>query len=241
MKVVNRELATEKDGIPGYIAHPKRDGRGPGLLIVHHHYGITGHLKSFACNLAELGYTTVVPDLYGLLGCPAPYHAHTGSEVQARTTDAQFVEVIHRGWSYLCGRSDIDPGHAGVIGFCMGGRIAIHFVSAEPSVKAFVGYYPSVRDEQPSELRPRHPCDAARGFKSPSLIYYGGEDRVAPIHIQERLWKSLIENGQRLEWHFLPHAGHGFALADGDCYDPHLASLVWPLTADFLARELENQ
>lgn len=240
MDIVNRDLTVEKDGISGYIAQPARGGRGPGLLLVHHHYGVTGHLKSFACNLAQAGYAAIIPDLYGLLGQPKPYHAHTGSEVQAKTTDAQFVQVIDQGWRYLSGRSDVDPSLAGVVGFCMGGRIGIHFVAATPSVRAFIGYYPSVRDEQPSQRRPRHPCEAVRGFKCPSLIYYGGQDHVAPVHIQERLWKNLIENGQQLEWHFFPHAGHGFALADGDCYDPNLAGLVWPLTVNFLARTLQK-
>ncbi len=240
MNIVNRDLTVEKDGIPGYVAHPVGGGRGPGILIVHHHFGLTGHLKSFACNLAQLGYVTVIPDLYKLLGAPEPFNVHTGSEVQAKTTDAKFVEVIDRGWRCLLGRGDVDPARVGVAGFCMGGRIGIHFVAATPAVRAFIGYYPSVRDEQPSERRPRHSCDVAREIKCPSLVYYGAKDRVAPVHIQERLWKGFIENGQRLEWHFFPHAGHGFALGDGDCYDPNLASLVWPLTSDFLARELRQ-
>ena len=29
-------------------------------------------------------------------------------------------------------------------------------------------------------------------------------------------------------------------LRDQDAYDPNLASLTWPLTVDFLARELDN-
>ncbi len=240
MNILNRDLTAQKDGIPGYIAHPVSDGSHPGLLIVHHHYGLTGHLKSFACSLGQLGYTTVIPDLYRLLAHPEPYHVGTGSEVQAKTTDAQFVQVIGQGWRYLLGRSDVEAARVGVIGFCMGGRIGIHFAAATPSVRAFVGYYPSVRDEQPSERRPRHPCDAAREFRCPSLIYYGARDNVASPKVQERLWKSLMESGQPLEWHFFPHAGHGFALADGEGYDPNLASLVWPLTADFLARELQR-
>ena len=67
MKIICRDLSVE-DGIPGYIAHPDRKETGPGLMIVHHHYGVTGHLKSVVCNFAKLGYTTVVPDLYKLLG-----------------------------------------------------------------------------------------------------------------------------------------------------------------------------
>ena len=34
---------------------------------------------------------------------------------------------------------------------------------------------------------------------------------------------SFQANGQPLDWHFFHRAGHGFAMADGDCYDPALA------------------
>jgi carboxymethylenebutenolidase len=95
-----------------------------------------------------------------------------------------------------------------------------------------------VRDEPPSRLRPRHPNDAVRDFKCPSLIFFGGNDHVASIPVQERLWSSFQANGQPLEWHFFPHAGHGFALGDGDCYDPQLTESAWGLASNFLTREL---
>jgi carboxymethylenebutenolidase len=235
MKIVARELSQENDAMPGYLAHPDRGQPGPGLLIVHHHYGVTGHLKATACNFAKLGYTTVVPDLYKLLGFADGVH-----EAQKKTTDGQFVEVIQRGWNYLTRRSDVDESQCAVVGYCMGGRIAIHFVAATPSVRAFVGYYPSVREEGPSHLRPRHPNEAVRDFQCPSIIFFGGKDHVASLAAQEALWKRFQENGHGVEWHYFPQAGHGFALGDGDCYDPRLAELAWPLAADFLARELGN-
>ncbi|HWO42967.1 MAG TPA: dienelactone hydrolase family protein [Candidatus Eisenbacteria bacterium] len=236
MRISNRELSKEKDGIPGYLAHPQRKEPGPGVLIVHHHYGVTGHMKAIVCNFAKLGYTTVVPDLYKLLGAPDGVH-----DAQKNTTDGQFVEIIDQGWRYLASRADVDAKRCAVVGYCMGGRIGIHFVAATPSVRAFVGYYPSVRDEGPAPLRPRHPNEAVRDFKCPSMILFGGQDHVASIPVQERLWSSLQANGQPLQWHFFPYAGHGFALGDGDCYDPRLAELAWGLVADFLDRELGEQ
>jgi len=235
VKIIGRDLSPEKDGIAAYIAYPERPDSNPGLLIVHHHYGVTGHLKAVACDFAKLGYTTVVPDLYNLLGFTDGLH-----EAQKKTTDGQFVEIINRGWRYLTDRKDVDNKRCAVIGFCMGGRLAIHFVAATPTVRGFVGYYPSVRDEGPSRLRPRHPNEAVHDFKCPSIILFGGKDHVASVPVQQRLWKSFLENGQQVEWHFFPHAGHGFALGDGDCYDPRLAELAWPLVADFLARELDH-
>ena len=68
MKIMNRDLSPEKDGLPGYLAYPARKEGGPAVMIVHHHYGVTGHMKATVCKFAELGYTTIVPDLYKMLG-----------------------------------------------------------------------------------------------------------------------------------------------------------------------------
>jgi carboxymethylenebutenolidase len=193
MKILCRDLNADKDGIPGYIAHPERKEPGPGILIIHHHYGVTGHLKSVTC------------------------------------------------WRYLTRRNDVAPKRCAVVGYCMGGRIGIHFVAATPGVRSFVGYYPSVRDEGPSQLRPRHPNDAVRDFKCPSLIFFGGNDHVASVAVQDRLKTSFHANGQSLDWHFFQHAGHGFALGDGDCYDPRLAGVAWTITSEFLERELGTE
>jgi len=236
MQMINRDLTSDKDGIPGYIAHPNRKEPGPAVLIVHHHFGVTGHMKANVCNFAKLGYTTIVPDLYKILGIADGVH-----EGQKKITDSQFIEAINRSWRYLTERSDVDDKRCAVVGYCMGGRVGIHFVAATPSVRAFVGYYPSVRDEGPSPLRPRHPNDAAGDIKCPSQIFFGALDRVAPVAVQQRLMASFQANGQPVDWHFFHRAGHGFALADGESYDPKLAELSWELVSDFLGRELDTR
>ena len=233
MQLINRDLTTDKDGIPGYIAHPNRKEPGPGVLIVHHHYGVTGHMKANVCNCAKLGYTTIVADLYKILGIADGVH-----EGQKTITDGQYVEAINQSWRYLTARHDVDAKRCAVVGYCMGGRVGIHFVAVTPTVRAFVGYYPSVRDEGPSQLRPRHPSDAVADINCPSQVFFGARDRVAPIVMQQRLMASFQANGQPLDWHFFDRAGHGFALADGACYDPKLADLSMELVADFLGREL---
>jgi carboxymethylenebutenolidase len=236
MKLIARDLSPEKDGIPGYIAYPDHKEPGPGIMIVHHHFGVTGHMKATVCNFAKLGYTTIVPDLYKLLGSSDGVH-----EAQKTITDGQFMEILNQSWRSLTARNGVDGKRCAVVGYCMGGRIGIHFVAATPSVRGFVGYYPSVREEGPSQLRPRHPNDAVKDFKCPSQIFFGANDHIASIAVQQRLMASFQSNGQALDWHFFHRAGHGFALGDGDCYDPILAESAWGLTSNFLARELGNE
>jgi dienelactone hydrolase len=59
--------------------------------------------------------------------------------------------------------------------------------------------------------------------------------------MQEGLWSGLQASGQPVEWHFFPHVGHGFALADGESYDPRVAELAWKIAANFLERELNDE
>lgn len=238
MDVVERVLSSEQDGIPGYLAYPRKKADGPALLLVHQNTGVTDYLKIEALKFAKLGYTAFAPNLYELLGHPSVTHIHIGREIQAKTSDREFVRVIGEGWRYLESRPEVDPGRIAVCGYCMGGRIGIHFVAATPEVRAFVGYYPTVRDEPVTELRPRLPWEAARLIRCPSIILYGADDRVTPVPIQERMWDAFVANGQRLEWHFFPFGGHGFVDPGTAGYHPRAAELAWPLVVDFLAREL---
>ena len=237
-RVVTRPLQDDKDGIQGYIAYPEREERGPGLLLIHQHSGLTGYLKTAAYRFAQLGYTTVVPNLYHMLGYPAETHIDKGTEIQGKTPDPDFVRVINRGWGYVCARGDVNASRVGVIGYCMGGRLGIHFVAATAAVRAFVAYYPSVADEPATRIRPRHPCEAAREIKCPSMILYGGHDRHSTFPVQQRVMESFYANGQPLEWHYFHFGNYGFASTESDGYQPYLADLVWPLVTEFLRREL---
>ena len=239
MRIVTRKLTEKEDGLPGYIAYPERQERGPGVLIVHSS-GTIGYLRTEAYKFAKLGFCTVMPELYSLLGFSALSGTMAGKEeVQEVRSDKEFVGAIDIGWRYLTSRSDVDPGRVAAIGYCMGGRIGIHFVAATSAVKAFVGYYPSIKEEPPSTLRPRHPCDAARDIKCPSMILYGARDHISTSPVQQKILASFLANGQPLAWHMFPYGAHGFASPEsGGGYQPELAELAWPLVVEFLQRQL---
>jgi carboxymethylenebutenolidase len=238
MKIIERILTTAKDGVPGYVAYPERNGPGPALLLVHQNTGVTDYIKIEALKFAKLGYTTIIPNLYEMADGPFATHIHTGPSIQARTSDAFFVNALTKGWQKLLSRPDVDGTRVGVIGYCMGGRLGIHFVAVTPQVRAFVGYYPTVRDQPTTELRPVHPWDDVRKFRCPSIVLYGKDDLITTVPVQDKGWKAFRENGQPLEWHFFPFGGHGFVDPGTAGYHPHTAYLSWPLVVDFLEREL---
>jgi dienelactone hydrolase len=81
-QIVTRPLREDKVGIEGYLAGPERREPGPGLVLIHQHSGLTGYLKTAAYKFAQLGYTTVIPNLYHMLGYPAETHIDKGTEIQ---------------------------------------------------------------------------------------------------------------------------------------------------------------
>jgi dienelactone hydrolase len=80
--VITQRLREDRDGIEGYLARPVRQEKGPAILMIHQHSGLTGYLKTAAYGFAQLGYTAVVPNLYHMLGYPAETHIDKGTEIQ---------------------------------------------------------------------------------------------------------------------------------------------------------------
>ena len=174
-----------------------------------------------------------------MLGYPAEQHIDTGTEIQNKTPDPDFVRVIDRGWRYCLSRNDVDGSRVGVIGYCMGGRIGIHFCRGDAGgarVRRLLSV--GARRRADDESRPRHPNDAAREIKCPSMVLFGGQDRTSTFPIQVKVMENFHANGQPLEWHYFHFGNHGFASTESDGYQPYLADLAWPLVTEFLRREL---
>lgn len=239
MQLIERRLNRQDHGVAGFLVHPQRKDPGPALLLIHPKSGLTDYIKIEARKFAALGYSTFAANVFEQLGYPAATHIETGSEIQARTSDDEFTRALAEGWRFLLSQPHVDNRRVAVCGYCMGGRIAINFVAATPAVRAFVGYYPTVRDEPPTDMRPVPPWEMARRIRCPSINLYGADDVVTPVPVQDRMMVAFRENGQSLEWHFYPFGGHGFVDPGAVGYHAHAADLAWPSVVDFMERELQ--
>ena len=238
MRIVERSLTIERDGVGGHLSYPERSEPGPAVMLLHSVTGRIGYLKLEARKLARLGHATFVPSLYPLLGAPAVPNIELGGEIQRKTSDAQFNAAIDRCWDLLTAQENVDPTRVAVGGYCMGSRLAILYIAQRPQVRAFVGYYPTVHDEPRTELRQSMPWEAARQMQCPSTVVYGQGDTVTTPAMQLRMWEAFVANGKPLDWQFLAVGGHGFVDPDSNNYQPYAAELAWPLIVDFLEREL---
>src|SRR4051794_9326587 len=140
------ELVPTPDGghMPAFVARPVA-GRGPGIVVLQEIFGITDYIKDRARDLASLGYVALVPQLYWRLGSDVTLPENTPEGLQQafgymqRLDQTQAVQDAAAAIDYL--RSSLGQS-VGVLGFCMGGRLA-YMLAAAADPDVVVSYYGS--------------------------------------------------------------------------------------------------
>ena len=195
----------------GYLAVP--DQPGPGILVIQEWWGLVGHIKEVADRFAAAGFTALAPDLFHGEATTSPDEA--GKLFMALEVD--------RAEQDLRGAADhlatVASGDAvGVVGFCMGGQLALYAASKSPRIGAcvdFYGVHPNV-----------HPDYGA--IRCPVLGLFAENDGFVNAEAVAGLDASLTGAGVAHEFHTYPGTDHAF-FNDGrpEVYDADAAADAW--------------
>ena len=121
-------------------------------------------------------------------------------------------------------------GPVGVIGFCMGGQLAL--LSATTSgdrVGAVVDFY---------GIHPKVKPDFGQ-LSCPVLGLFGEDDSSVDSEAVHRLADEIRAAGGRIDTHIYPGAGHAFFNdSRPDAYNAEAAADAWDKTLSFLAANL---
>jgi carboxymethylenebutenolidase len=145
----------------GYLARPDGPGPWPGVVVLHEAFGLTEDIKRQADRFADNGYLALAPDLYAWGNTARCLTATLRSMFRGQGRALDDVQGARR---CLAERDDC-TGAIGVIGFCMGGGLAL-LVSPE----GFAAAAPNYGDV------PRRPAEQLRGA-CPIVASYGYRDR----------------------------------------------------------------
>ncbi|TME99973.1 MAG: dienelactone hydrolase family protein [Chloroflexi bacterium] len=229
------EITTHDGGrMPGYFALPASGG-GPGLMVLQEIFGITEYLKQRARDLAALGYVALVPDLYWRLASNVSLPEDTQEGLQQaigyvqKLDEPRAVDDAVAALEYLRGLPETGS-KAGVLGFCMGGRLAYRVgVATDPDV--IVSYYGSGIAGQ---------LDDAGRIDGPIIFHFGTADTYLPVEEAEAI-RQAFSGHPGAEVYLHEGAGHAFD-NPSPMFHHHEASLeAWPQTTAFLKRHLPSQ
>lgn len=223
---------TAADGgrFEAYLAMPE-GGRGPGLVLVPEIFGVNPTMRAHADLFAEEGYAVLVPDLFWRLepGVSLGYseaEVARGRALLARFDIGRGVEDIGACLSYLRALPS-GTGMAGVVGFCLGGRLA-YLAAARLSPDAAVAFYGGGIDAH---------VDEARAIRCPMLLHFGAKDALIPPEAVARV-RAATEGLPNLRLYSYGEAGHGFYNHDRSTYHRPSAMMAHSRTIALLRQAL---
>src|SRR6266508_3951005 len=202
----------------GYLATPPA-GKGPGVIVIQEWWGLNDQVKGVADMFAREGFVALAPDFYHGKG------AKIGEPNNAQKLMMEFFQAntaardAKGAAEYLVTHPAVTSQKVGVIGFCMGGFVAILVGSVAPDkVAAVVDCY-GVGQRLP-DLKPM------RGI--PLLGIFGGKDDSAGPDAIAGLERTAKENGVPFTKHVYPDADHAFLNEQRrDAYRPDDAKDAW--------------
>ena len=207
-----------------YVAHPVGEGQWPGILVIQEWWGLEPHMFDVAQRFAREGYVAIMPDLFhGMVTNDA---AEAMDFMRSGFDQSEAVEELVATVKFL---KDLSPcsGKVGVIGYCLGGGLALSTAIASDEVGAVNPYYGGNPD--PIELVERIQC--------PVLGLYAERDEANRPSVPA-IEEALGRYGKEYECIVYPDAPHAFFNDTRDSYRPEAAADAWRRTVEFMRQHL---
>ncbi len=213
-----------------YLALPP-SGKGPGIVIAQEIFGVNDRIRALADQFAAEGYVVLVPDLFWRME-PGIQLGYTPEDWQrAFSLSAQFdihkgLEDIQSALSALRAMPE-STGEAGVVGFCLGGKMA-YLSASRTDADVAVAYY-GVGIEGFLEDANLAQCDV--------VLHIAGNDKYCPPEAQHKIINAL---GHRDGFEIFVYDGidHAFARPHGEHYNEAAAALAKQRTLAALSRTI---
>ena len=223
------------DHTPLSIHTPTGEPKG-GILVVQEAFGVNDHIEDIGRRLADEGWLAVAPHLFHRSGDPRLGYddfSQVMPHMRALNADGVLTD-IDAALAYLA-EAGIANGHIGVVGFCMGGNVALVIAARRP-VGAAVTFYGGGIAEGRFGFRPLF--EEAAELQAPWLGLFGDLDQGIPVDDVERLRAVAAASGQPTEIVRYPDAGHGFNCDRRPSYHEPSAADAWARTLAWFDRYL---
>jgi carboxymethylenebutenolidase len=220
------EFASNGGTAGGYVATPA-SGAGPGVLVIQEYWGLVPHIKEVCERFASEGFVALAPDLY---------HGQTASEPDG-AGKLMMALNLQQAAKDLSGAIDLlvqrsGRSEVGVVGFCMGGGLALVTGTLRPdAVKSVVAFYGVI--PWPSAQPDWSQLDAVvQGHFAEKDAFF------SPEKAQE-LEHELKSLGKDVSFYIYPDVDHAFFNdTRPEVYDATAAGTAWLRSLEHLRASL---
>ncbi len=203
---------------------PQVKGTYPGLVMLHEAWGLNVQIKELANRLSCEGYAVIVPNLYTRQGGMVTANAEAAGMLMARAKEADLLQDINQCCEYLNTMDYVKRNVHGVVGFGMGGTLAIKFACQRKRLRAAVSYYG----------KPAPPFEPLDGLQTPILYHQAGADDTVSDAEVEQFRQAAEERKKRVTIHKYDGAPHAFCNdSRKESYRADATEQAWERTIEF--------
>ncbi|HEU0135545.1 MAG TPA: dienelactone hydrolase family protein [Allosphingosinicella sp.] len=222
----------EGDGaLDAYAAEPEGSPKAA-IVVIQEIFGINEGIRRKCDHWAGLGYLALAPDLFWRLqpgvqlDPDVPEEFRQALDLMGRFDQDQGVRDIEA--TIRTARERLGgAGKVGVVGYCLGGRLA-YMAAARTDSDASVGYYavglPNILHEKNAIARPL-------------MLHIAGADHFVDQAAQREMHESLDDH-PKVTLHDYPGEDHGFAAEMGKRRSEEAAKLADERTRAFFEQHL---
>jgi carboxymethylenebutenolidase len=186
-----------KEVVDGFLSRPTAGGERPAIVLVHGYRGLDDGQRSVTRRFAQEGFVCLSPDLFH----GKTYHTLEDCALKKTSLDIPLaVDNVVDSVPYLRKLPWIGNKKIAVLGFCMGGGLALYALAQSKAFAAGVIYYQSMFPDS----------EDLKTIAAPMLCHYGTEDPGTTKTEVEMFRATLDRHKKKYEIEMYAGAGHAF-------------------------------
>jgi carboxymethylenebutenolidase len=196
-------VAVDDGTMNGFLATPA-SGSGPGIVMLQEIFGVNEAMRAKAREFASRGFTVLVPDLFWRqepdvdLGYDEDSRAKGFRLMQGFDFD-KGVADCRAAFAALAQHPSCTASPA-IVGYCMGGKLAVLLGAVEPEARAVVAFYGVKLNENIEQIK---------ATRAPVMLHFGDRDAHIPNEVSEML-RDTFKDTEGVDVFIYPGAQHGF-------------------------------
>lgn len=186
-----------KEIVDGFLSRPNAGGARDAIVLLHGYRGLDDGQRAVTRRFAKEGFVCLSPDLFHgriYTGLEACAFAKTSLDI------ARAVEQVADSVPYLRRLPFVGKKRIAVLGFCMGGGLALYALAKSKRFDAGVIYYHSLFPD-PEDLST---------IRAPLQCHFGTEDNNTTRREIELFQAALDRYRKKYEIHIYEGANHAF-------------------------------